>query len=55
MGDVEGGWVGGSGGEAPSKERQGRLGNGALSVRRFLRFFNKNNAFLGIFRLKFQL
>jgi len=39
-----GGWVseGGSGGETPS-------------ARRFLRFFNKNNVFLGIFRLKFLL
>jgi len=30
-------------------------GGGAPSARRFLRFFNKNNAFLGMFKLKFLL
>jgi len=30
-------------------------GGGAPSARRFLRFFNKSNAFLGIFRLKYLL
>jgi len=30
-------------------------GGCAPSARRFLRFFNKNNAFLGIFMLKFLL
>jgi len=45
---------GGQGGEAPSC-RKLRVWSGALSARRFLRFFNKNNALLGIFRLKFCL
>jgi len=47
-----GGW--GSGGKVSiSRHMQGGSGGGAHSARRFLQFFNKNNAFLGIFRLKF--
>jgi len=43
----------GVGGQAPPRRKQGGLGGGAPSAGRFLRFFNKNNAFLDIFSLNF--
>jgi len=33
----------------------GGSGSGAPSAQQFLQFFNKDNAFLGIFKLKFLL
>jgi len=39
-----------SGGESPSRRSEARGSKGgATSARRFLQFFNKNNAFLGIY------
>jgi len=42
------------GAEPPAAGGKGVWGE-APSARRFLQFFNKNNAFLGMFRLKFLL
>jgi len=45
----------GSEGGASSRRRQGGLGAEPPAFGDFYNFFNKNNTFLGIFRLKFLL
>jgi len=42
-------------GRSPQLPEARGCGGGAPSARQFLQFLNKNNAFLGIFRLKFLL
>jgi len=48
------GYSGGLVAEPPAAGGQWGSGGRAPRVRQFLRFFNKNNEFVGIFRLKFQ-